>query len=168
MPRPPVVPSYRHHKPSGQAVVTIAGQDCCLGAFGSPASHRAYQRLIKQWLATGQVRQADPPPLSVDDLMARFWIHAEAYYQRDGHPTGELDNIRYALRPLHQLFGDYPASKFGPKDLKLVQQEMITQGLCRNVINRRVCKIKRVFKWAVSKALLPVRVYAALPFVAGF
>jgi integrase len=123
--------------------------------------------LIRQWLTTGQVRRAEPPPLSIDDLIARFWIHAETYYQRDGQPTGELDNIRYALRPLHQLFGDYVAKKFGPQDLKLVQHEMISQGLCRNVINRRLCKIKRVFKWAVSEGLLPVRVYSALATVEG-
>jgi hypothetical protein len=81
MPRPPVVPSYRHHKPSGQAVVTVAGHDCYLGAFGTPASHRAYQRMIRQWLATGHCRPSESAALTIDDLIARFWVHAETYYQ---------------------------------------------------------------------------------------
>jgi hypothetical protein len=36
------VPRYRKHKPSGQAVVTLSGQDFYLGPHGTKASHAAY------------------------------------------------------------------------------------------------------------------------------
>jgi hypothetical protein len=39
-------PSYRHHKPSGQAVVTLDGRDFHLGRPGSPESRAEYDRLI--------------------------------------------------------------------------------------------------------------------------
>ena len=39
-------PAYRHHKASGQAVVTIAGRQVYLGVYDSPESHREYNRLI--------------------------------------------------------------------------------------------------------------------------
>jgi len=39
-------PSYRRHKPIGQAVVTIGGHDIYLGRFNSPASRDDYNRLI--------------------------------------------------------------------------------------------------------------------------
>jgi hypothetical protein len=47
-------PSYRLHKPSGQAVVTIAGKDFYLGRFGDPASKAEYDRLIAEWLTNGR------------------------------------------------------------------------------------------------------------------
>lgn len=42
----PRIPSYRHHKATGQARVTIEGRDHYLGAFGSPKSQAKYKRLI--------------------------------------------------------------------------------------------------------------------------
>ncbi len=43
------LPSYRLHKPTGQAVVTLSGRDHYLGKFGTPHSHNKYQRLIGEW-----------------------------------------------------------------------------------------------------------------------
>jgi hypothetical protein len=37
-------PAYRLHKPTGQAVVRIAGRDFYLGKHGTDASHEAYRR----------------------------------------------------------------------------------------------------------------------------
>ena len=39
-------PSYRLHKPSGQAIVTLSGKMHYLGEHESPESHQAYERLI--------------------------------------------------------------------------------------------------------------------------
>ena len=52
-------PSYRCHKPSGQAVVTLAGKDHYLGRHGSPESRQAYERLVAEWLANRR-RPHDP------------------------------------------------------------------------------------------------------------
>jgi hypothetical protein len=40
------LPSYRHHKPSGQAVVTLNGKDYYLGPWGTKTSRDAYDRLV--------------------------------------------------------------------------------------------------------------------------
>ena len=40
------LPSYRHHKPSGQAVVTVNGRDVYLGKYRSKESRAQYDRLI--------------------------------------------------------------------------------------------------------------------------
>ena len=48
------VPTYRHHKPSGQAVVTLDGRDHYLGKHGTEASKQEYDRLIAEWLASGR------------------------------------------------------------------------------------------------------------------
>ena len=47
------IPSYRRHS-SGQARVTINGRDYLLGPHGTRASHREYDRLIAEYLASGR------------------------------------------------------------------------------------------------------------------
>ena len=47
-------PRYRHHKASGQAVVTLNGKDHYLGPHGTKASKAEYDRLIACWLANGR------------------------------------------------------------------------------------------------------------------
>ena len=44
-------PSYRLHKASGRAIVTIHGRDHYLGKYGSPESHQKYQQHVAQWAA---------------------------------------------------------------------------------------------------------------------
>jgi integrase len=51
--------------------------------------------------------------------------------------------------------------------LKAVRQSLVDSGLCRNEVNKRVGKIKRVFKWAVSEEIIPPSVYHGLQTVAG-
>jgi len=46
------LPSYCHHKASGQAVVTIDGRDVYLGQYGSRESKTKYKQYMARWLAT--------------------------------------------------------------------------------------------------------------------
>ena len=48
------VPSYRLHKATGQAVVTLDGRDFYLGKHGTAESREAYDRMIAEWLASGR------------------------------------------------------------------------------------------------------------------
>jgi integrase len=43
----------------------------------------------------------------------------------------------------------------------------IRQGLCRGVVNQRIGRIKRVFRWAVENELVAASVYQALAAVSG-
>ena len=54
------IPSYRPHKASGQAVVTLDGRDHYLGKHGTDASRAAYERLIATWLENGRRLPRDP------------------------------------------------------------------------------------------------------------
>lgn len=80
MPRPSSFPSYRLHKPSGRAVVTVrtaAGgrRDVYLGPYDSPESRREYARVVAELAAAPvpeQVAALDP---TVDDLLLAFWRH---------------------------------------------------------------------------------------------
>jgi integrase len=170
------VPTYRRHKPSGQAVVTLTDptgirKDFYLGPFGSRESKAEYGRIIGEWSAAGRsIPQAGPTPsdLTVAEVLARFWSHAAGYYQHpDGTPTGELRNYADSIRPLKVQYAHTLAGDFGPLALKAVRESMVAAGLTRKVINQRVGRIKRVFKWAAAEQLVPPSVYHGLQALAG-
>jgi hypothetical protein len=161
-------PSYRRHKPSNQAVVTIGCRDFYLGLYGSPASRAEYDRLIAEWLTSGRRHsQSDPGGLSINELLVAYLDFADGYYRKGGNPTRELDNIKLALRPLRRHYGMTPADRFGPLALKAVRSSMVEAGLCRNEDNKRVGKIARVFRWAAENELLPVTIHQPLKAVSG-
>ena len=160
------VPKYSLHKPSGQARVIIDGKHHYLGKFGSPESRNQYAKLIgQQFQEESGLPESLPgtfPALTIDEMIAHYLDHAEKYYSFDGQPTKEYTCMVEAVRHLRPLYGDSQAKEFGPKKLTLVRETMIGQRLARTVINNRVNRIKRVFKWAVSIELIPPSVYQAV------
>jgi len=166
-------PTLRRHKPSSLGVVTLNGKDVYLGHWPPgqktpPAEIRAeYDRRIAEWLANG--RQVIHAPadraedLTVNELILAFCRHAEVYYRRaDGTRTSELGEYRYALRPLKELYGSLAVDEFGPLKLEAVRQRMIDAGWCRTLINRRVWRVVRMFRWGVAKEIVPESVFRAL------
>jgi hypothetical protein len=97
------LPSLRHHKASGQAVVTLSGRDCYLGSWNSAESRVEYERVMGEWLVSRRV----PPRISetkgstsasVSEILAAFWKHAEQHYRNtEGQPTEEQKNLKGAL-----------------------------------------------------------------------
>jgi hypothetical protein len=168
--RTPRTPSYCLHKASGQAVVRIDGRDHYLGKYATAESRAEYDRLIAEWLGNGR-RLAAPAAedgLAVAELILAYWRWAEGYYRDErGEPGPELENIRTALKPLRRLYGHTPAAAFGPLALRAIQEELVKSGLSRGVVNARVNRVRRVFKWGVSYELVPPAVYQALRTVPG-
>jgi integrase len=167
----PRTPSYRHHKPSGQAVVTLDGRDFYLGRYGTAESRAEYDRMIAEWLTNGRRLPAASSTvgsdLAVNEMLLSYLDHVDAYYVKNGKPTVEPGNIRLAIRPLRQLYGLTPARNFGPLGLKAVRKAMVDGGLCRSEINRRIGRLVRAFKWAVSEEMVPPSVHQALQTVPG-
>lgn len=164
--RIPRTPSYRLHKPTGQAVVTLDGRDCYLGKHGTPESIAEYNRLIVEYISHGR-RLSGANDLTVAELVVAYVKFADGYYRKNGKPTGETTNIRYALKGLRQLYGHTLAREFGPLALKATRQHFIDSGLCRNECNRRTRLIVRAFKWAVENELVPASVHHGLKAVSG-
>jgi integrase len=138
--------------------VTIDGQDQYLGRHGTPASRAVYERLIAEWLAR---KPADPCP-TIDEIIVRYMEFARAYYRKAGVETAEVANVKLSLRPLHDRFGALRVAEFGPRALKTVRQDMIGSGVSRLEINRRVGRIRRMFRWAASEELIPAGICKAL------
>src|SRR5678816_562 len=82
---PDRVPSYRLHKQSGQAIVTLSGRDVLLGAHGTRASREKYTRLLHEWEAAGRRVPVEPAAVTVSIVIAAYWDHCATYY---AGPTG--------------------------------------------------------------------------------
>ena len=139
MPRlsPNSLPSYRLHKQSGQAIVTLGGRDFTLGKHGSPESKVKYERLVSEWLAAGRRAPTSASDLTVVELLAAYWQYAQGYYRRpDGSPSDELSCIKKALKVVRRLYGRTPAAEFGPLALKATRTEMVSSWLVSNVHQR--------------------------------
>src|SRR5262249_12926131 len=66
MPRQPRIPTYRFHKSSGQAIVTLPDglgnrRDVLLGPHGSAESPAEYARVLAEWEAAGACRRPARP-----------------------------------------------------------------------------------------------------------
>jgi integrase len=167
------------------AYVTIDARQIWLGQHDTPESRAQYDRIIGEWLVNGRrAPQAAGTAISVSGILAAFAAHARTYYttpaaNADGtakfddegkeilEPSREYENYIAAMKSPRRLYGSAPAITFGPKALKVVRDDLVRSGLCRNVINRRVARIKQIFKWAVSNELIPASVHQALATVPG-
>jgi integrase len=141
MSRPPGIPSYRRHKQSGQAIVSLPDgyggrRDILLGKYRTAVSRAEYARVLAEWeandrrLARPQTAGAD---LTINELILAYWKFVRSYYVKDGKPTSEQDTIRQALRFVKRLYSDTPAGKFGPLSLKAVRKAMIDHPITRIV-----------------------------------
>jgi integrase len=174
MARPRSVPSYRLHRQSGQAVVTLTDglggrRDVLLGKYGTADSRAEYARVLAEWEAAGQslprpaTRASD---LTVNELILAYWKHAEGYYGFDGE-RGDEGCLRSALRIVRETYGHTRAADFGPLALKACRTKMVEKGWSRSYTNAQVDRVRRMFRWAGSEGLLPGGVYQELTSVPG-
>jgi integrase len=164
------VPSYRKHKASGLAVVSIRGKDHYLGPWGTSSSKAEYERLIAEYQAnqsTGHSRGNDPADLTIAELCSRYVTHAEQYYVKRGRLTSEIHSIRKVVKTLRSLYAHTIAKDFGPLALKTTRQQWIDEGLTRGGINRLARITRTIFKWGTENELVPVATWQALTAVAG-
>lgn len=166
MPRRKRVPGYLLHKSTGHARVIINGRQVFLGKYNSPESIEKYRRLIAEMNASG----GDPAPypderdgLTVAELLARYLKWANGYYLQ----SNETEHLKYALRPLKELYGRTQVSRFGPLALKAIRDRMVADGLSRPGINKRIERIRRVFRWGVENELVAPSVLHGLQAVRG-
>lgn len=173
MPRKTRIPSLGLHAPTGLARVLIGGRHIYLGKYGSEEAEEEYRRLIAQWLSTGEVpkpvaaTQAKEPAFTINELVLKFWRHAEKHYRKNGQPTREISVLKTPLRVMRSLYGSIPAADFGPLKLKLVRDELVRRGQSRLVVNANVSRLRRVFAWGVENELVPPSVLHGLKAVPG-
>jgi len=160
-------PKLRHHKATGQAYAVLNGQAIYFGPFGTDEATERYHKTIAEWLANGRLPEKSPTEITINELVARYWVFAESYYAQIPGKNTELNNMQLSLRMLCELYGNTRILDFGPRGLKTIRQKMVEKGWCRNHVNQSINRIKRIFKWATAEELIPASVYHALWAVAS-
>ncbi|NLS92125.1 MAG: site-specific integrase [Planctomycetaceae bacterium] len=186
-------PSYLLHQRSGQARVRLTEKDgrCrehYLGPYGSPESWEKYHRLVAEHLQESGNDVSDAAKvdedLSIAELVVEYDEFSREYYVKDGEITN--DRFRAVVSPLVSLYGSTPAREFGPNKLRTVREHIIARGhagqaeydergkllepgepLSRKYVNALIQDLARMFKWGVSRELLPASVYDSLRAVEG-
>ena len=164
------LPKYRLHKASGQAVVNIDSVDHYLGLHGTKISKHQYDLLIAEWLANGRTIPRQPSAadsFTIVELSDKYWQRCKQYYIKNGQPTGEQAGVKAALKYLNEIYAMTLVRDFGPLCLETVRDAMIRAGNSRAYINQNIGRIKRMFRWGVSKQLVDVTVYQALKTLEG-
>lgn len=174
-------PPVTRHK-SGQARVRWQSKDYYLGVYGSVDAARNYAALLTR-LASGQdaakpVPEATAPAtVTVSSIVARWFAEEAPRYADDGR---EVAQFRLSVAPLIQLFGGLPAGEFDCNALERVQlaaaagtwqtakdrrwhdQRGYPTGWSRRVVNRRIVRIRTIWRWAERKRLVPPGSFAHL------
>jgi len=180
----PKIPTYGHHKPTGQARCYVNGKTVYLGKYGSEESRICFGEIVGK-LIGGQILdpiartkvgsttcgQSDDAGPSVGECCLVFLRHAETHYVKDGKPTSEVHILKSVIRPLNELYGMLPAKDFGPLALKAVRAKMVELGWCRDTINAGMSRIRRIFKHAIANELIDgsilQRLQCVAPLLAG-
>jgi integrase len=170
------IPSYCHHKPSGQAVSYIDRKAVYLGPHESPESRQAYaallSRLAAESLADKSKTTTNGRSVSVATLCLKFVTDELARFS-----IPEQHCQKTAIRLLRQLFGEALVSEFGPLRLRVVRQAMVDgdpkaknskgeldprKPWSRQTVNRQVKRIQALFRWGVSWEMVPEEIARSL------
>jgi integrase len=162
------IPSYRLHRPSGLAVVTLNGRDHYLGPHGTPESRRAYDRLVGGWIAAGRAPIGETPrEPTVADLADAYLRHARSWYVKDGRNTSHWGVVRLAMADLKARLGSEFARDFGPARLVALRQWWVDAGSSRVYANKRAQVVRLAFGWGAEQEMIPGSVPQSLKAVRG-
>jgi len=174
-----LAPAYTLHKRTGRAQVNWTQPDgtrknhLLPGAFGSIESRQAYDAICAEIRIANavfdhdqtEVRQPTKIGLTVADLIQVFCTKKLIEFSN----STEHRDYLLSIRPLAHHFGKSIAASFTAKNLAATRTSMIKgyehpdhgpqKPLCRRVVNQRIKRIQRMFKWATSEDLLHVEAY---------
>jgi integrase len=149
-------PKPYHHRRKGEAVgrlrVRIDGVSHYLGRWDDPAAWSEYDRLMAEWSAGDYARPAPKSQPTVAEMLGAYLDWAEPKY---GKKNAELYNLKSAIRPVRELYGQTLIADFGPPALKAVRAHYVALGWSRSTVNAQVGRLRRVFRWGLEMGYVP-------------
>jgi len=138
-----------------------------LGKDGPDARSR-YTQLLLELQENGGRPAISPQDLTVEELLAAFWIDAQERFRReDGKPAGVLFNYQAVMKRLRAAYANSPAADFKALRLIAFRDQMIRNGLARTTINTNIHLARAIWRWGVSREMVPADVYVSLHSVKG-
>lgn len=155
----------RVNKKRNQSFVEIEGQRIHLGSPDDPGTlaryHSVlagyYERCAKQNLPAPAATLLTGGECTVAEICAEFLKYAKEYYSNS---PAEVYRAKLVIQSLmsHAMM---PAVAFGPNAFREYQQGLIP-GHARKTVNDYMGTVRRMFRWAASREMIPVTVYQAL------
>ena len=81
--------------------------------------------------------------------------------------TPEVEEYKALSRSSDALYWPHAREGVRAAGAEGGSRELVQRGLCRSIINQRIGRLRRLFKWAASEELIPFEVYHRLATVAG-
>ncbi len=146
-----------------------------LKPFGSSMATKNYNVAVecaKMLLAKAVFSsQQDPSSEKIEtiaELCKCYMEYVRDYYKTEnGTPGKEAKQIEYSIKPLVDHYGNLSIEEFGPLKLIALREYIVTLGWCRSLINQRIGRVKRMFRWAVSREVTSSVLYHALSSIEG-
>jgi integrase len=167
MSRPRSVPKYRKHRASGQAIVEINGKTYYLGPHNTQASHREFDRIVGEYLATGRASTfgSRPAERTIADVFLEFIRHAKKYYGL--HRESKYHEYAMVVSRVSDIYGKTAAEDFGPLQFKAIRKKLVDNDLSRNYVNVQMKRLVRIFKWAAGEGLISPTIPQTLSMIEG-
>lgn len=142
---------------SGQDRVCYKGETYYLGPTGSAEARQRYAALLRKLGEEGGGTDAS-------EILVRQAVHLWFAHTRERYPDSstEPDHHEWAMAPVLELFGHLAVKDFDVVRLEDVRDRMIEGGLCRNVINRRITRVRTAWRWMERKGHAPKGAWAHL------
>ena len=157
-------PSYRLHKASGQARVTINGKTHYLGKHGTEQSKRKYRLLLADhWSPPGKTpkptQQGASDSVTVGQLAIEYAKHVKT---KHGDDSNEWKQVQLALKDIRATYGHLTAGEFGPIRFENYRQSLIDRQLSRGVIKRKSNYVLKMFQQGVKFELIATELWQRL------
>ncbi len=154
---------------NGSAVVAKARADqAAVNRSGDPVG------ALKAEQAAQQAGAELPPTktITVAEVCLAYLKFAIVEYDRGGKPSEEYNHIRRVVKSLRMMFGSLRAAEFGSARLlefrdALCRAEDGDAKPTRTHVNTSIGRVKRMFKWAAERELVPSGTAGALLMVKG-
>lgn len=182
------VPAYRKHKASGQAVVEIQGRTHYLGPYNSARSKILYDQLIAEYLVSNRSPHFGVAPeersLTVNELLDAYSDYCDSYYRdAEGKSTGAIENRAPYLQKLRLLYGPVKVTEFSTLSFRTFIAFLIDpngsefahlrdqikrrewEPLAVSSVNRGISYVRMLFRWGVSRELVPAEIVTKLDMV---
>lgn len=159
-------PNYCKHS-SGKGFVWCGRKAIYFpGLHNSPESLEAYANYCRRLLGE------TPPPPTPSELTVLLLLHRFSKEKLPKLKKSEHSGYRRIIKIVGELFGDAFSADFGPLKLQKVREVFTQQKIGKNPekqknwtrthVNKQVRRLIKIFKWGVSKELVPASQWHAL------
>ena len=174
---PARLPKLCVHTAKRRWYVRVRGEFRYLGSIDEVSESEAESaRLQVLQQATTNKKSARRSLVTVSDVILEYLTQVVdvRYRRQDGSPTHEMVNQKTAFRPLNRVYGDTLAARFDGQSLEALQRIMAgdnwktpteraratSRPWCCSQINKHIGRVKRMFRWAAGRKMVPAELVA--------